>query len=249
MERWESVQLSNFEGPLDLLLHMIKEKEVNIFDVNLLELSNQYLEYIKRMLTLDIEMASEYLVMASYLVELKSKLLIPKEVVDINSNYEEEQREELLMRLFEYHKIKEVTDFFKTQQVEGLKTYSKPKSIIKITKIDDDKLPLAPNNVDIDKFSQIFLKAIEKSKLKTMETNTLNTNEVSPEEIAVEIKKYLAQHQIDEIKLEDLIEEKEFSLRMLVATFLAVLDLASKNIITIFQKVNDVIIKYNKGDD
>ncbi|QEH61599.1 segregation and condensation protein A [Spiroplasma chinense] len=242
MERWNQVELSNFSGPMDLLLHMIKDKEINIMDVNLLDLSNQYLEYIKKVLELDIEIASEYLVMAAYLVEIKTKLLIPKEVVEVDSNYEEEQREELLAKLLEYHKIKEVTDFFKDKQTEGLKAFSKPKTLIKITKIDDDKLPLAPNNVDMDKFAQIFLRAIEKSKSKVMETNTLTTTEVSPEEIAQEIKDYLIKNNISSIKLEDLIEEKEFSLRMLVATFLAVLDLASKNIISIYQNADDVII-------
>ncbi|QBQ07489.1 segregation and condensation protein A [Spiroplasma gladiatoris] len=242
-ERFNQIELDNFTGPLDLLLHMVKEKKISILEINLLDLSNQYVEYIKKFVNQDIEIASEYLVMAAYLIELKSKFLIPKEEINIDSSYEEDKRDELLSRLLEYHKIKEVTDFFKQQQSHGLKALSKSKSIIKITKIDDDKLPLAPNNIDLDKFSKIFLKAIEKSKFRTLETNTLTTTEISPEEIAAEIKKYLLKHQIEKIKLEDLIEKKDFSLRMLVATFMAVLDLASKKVIYIHQEGEEIIIE------
>lgn len=243
MERWQEVKLDNFAGPLDLLLHMIKEKQVSIFEVNLLELSNQYVEYINSLAHLDIEIASEYLIMAAYLVELKSKHLIPKAKIEVDSNYEADQREELLARLLEYHKIKEVTAFFKEQQSEGLKIYSKPKSVIRITKVDDDKLPLAPIHIDIHKFAQIFLKVIEKNKFKKLETNTLASEEVSPEEVAKEIQTYLKQNNIAKIKLEVLIEEKEFSVRLLVATFLAILDLASKGKISIYQEVETIMIE------
>ncbi|WP_338985419.1 segregation and condensation protein A [Spiroplasma endosymbiont of Diplazon laetatorius] len=244
MNKWNEIQLNNFNGPLDLLLHLIKEKEMNIMDINLLELSSQYISYIKEYESLDIEIASEYLVMAAYLIELKSKLLIPKEEVEVDSNYEEQERDELIRRLMEYHKIKEVTNFFKTKQEDFLKTFSKTKSIIKIAKIDDDKLPLAENNIDIEKFSNIFLRAIEKNKFKQMEVNTITAAEVSPEEVAEEIKEFLRKNNIQEIELGKLIEIKEFSVRMMVATFLAVLDLAAKKFITLSQNNEEVIVKY-----
>ncbi len=244
MNKWNEIQLNNFNGPLDLLLHLIKEKEMNIMDINLIELSSQYISYIKEYELLDIEIASEYLVMAAYLIELKSKLLIPKEEVEVDSNYEDQERDDLIRRLMEYHKIKEVTNFFKTKQEDFLKTFSKTKSIIKIAKIDDDELPLAQNNIDIEKFSNIFLKAIEKNKFQRMEVNTINRVDVSPEEVAEEIKAFLKNNKIDEIDLAKLIELKEFSIRMMVATFLAVLDLAAKKFITLSQNGDEVIVKY-----
>ncbi|WP_342275620.1 segregation and condensation protein A [Spiroplasma endosymbiont of Cantharis lateralis] len=244
MNKWNEIQLNNFNGPLDLLLHLIKEKEMNIMDINLIELSSQYISYIKEYELLDIEIASEYLVMAAYLIELKSKLLIPKEEVEVDSNYEDQERDDLIRRLMEYHKIKEVTNFFKTKQEDFLKTFSKTKSIIKIAKIDDDELPLAQNNIDIEKFSNIFLKAIEKNKFQRMEVNTINRVDVSPEEVAEEIKAFLKNNNIDEIDLAKLIELKEFSIRMMVATFLAVLDLAAKKFITLSQNGDEVIVKY-----
>ncbi|AKX34461.1 segregation and condensation protein A [Spiroplasma litorale] len=247
MEKWTSVSLDNFNGPIDLLLHLIKEKEINILEVNLLNLSNQYIEYIKNLEFLNIEIASEYLVMAAYLIELKSKLLIPKEVAEVEENYEEREREELINRLIEYHKIKEVTSFFKTKQEEYLKTFSKKKTLITVTKIDDDKLPLAKNNINIDSFSKIFLNAIEKNKFKNFETNTLTTTEISPEELSKDIIDYFISSKIKSIDLEELINLKEFSVKMLVATFLAILDLAAKKIITLTQeneKINiDVLLE------
>jgi len=249
MHRWQELKLKNFTGPLDLLLNMIKEKKINIFEVDLLELCNQYLSYIDSFVTLDIEIASEYLIMTTYLIELKSKHLIPKLEIDIDQNSEESQRDELLAKLLEYHKIKEVTQFFKDQQNEGLQIYSKPKSLINIIKIDDDKLPLAPLHIDIEKFGKIFLRAIERNKANQIQTNTLIYEELSPDEIAIDIQSFLQKNQIKSIKLENLIESNRFSLQMLVATFLAVLTLASKNLITIEQNQEDVIIfNLNEGE-
>ncbi|AKU80120.1 segregation and condensation protein A [Spiroplasma turonicum] len=243
MEKWSTVNLENFNGPIDLLLHLIKEKELNILEVDLLVLSNQYIDYIQSLEVLNIEVASEYLVMAAYLLELKSKILIPKEVIEFDENYEEREREELINRLIEYHKIKEVTNFFKEKQDEYLKSFSKKKSIIKVTKIDDDKLPLAKNTINIDNFSKIFLNAIERNKFKNLETNTLTTTEVSPEELAKDIIEYFTDNKIKNIDLEELINLKEYSLKMLVATFLAILDLAAKKIITIEQLEEKIIIE------
>ncbi|AGR40944.1 segregation and condensation protein A [Spiroplasma taiwanense] len=244
MQKWNEIQLNNFNGPLDLLLHLIKEKEINIMDINLLELSNQYVNYIREIELLDLEIASEYLVMSAYLIELKSKLLIPKEEVNIDDNYEELERQDLIRRLIEYHKIKEVTNFFKTKQEDYLKGFSKIKTIIRIAKIDDNELPLAENNINIDKFSNIFLKAIEKNKFKKMEINTIKAEEISPEKISEEIKLFLKNNNVSEIDLVKLIELKEFSIKVMVATFLAVLDLAAKKIITVSQNENEVIVKY-----
>ncbi|ASP28586.1 segregation and condensation protein A [Spiroplasma corruscae] len=243
MEKWTLIELDNFNGPLDLLLHMIKEKELNILEVNLLTLSNQYIDYIRGLKVLNIEVASEYLVMAAYLIELKSKILIPKENNEFDENIEDSEREDLINRLIEYHKIKEVTGFFKSKQEEYLKSFSKKKSIIKVTKIDDDELPLAKNNINIDSFSKIFLKAIEKNKFKNFEVNTLTTTEISPEELSKDILEYFEDNKIKSIDLEELIHIKEFSLKMLVATFLSILDLASKHLITLSQTGEKISIE------
>ena len=97
------VTINNFDGPLDLLLHLIKEQDIDIYDIKIEDITKQYLDYIKKMKELNLEVASEYLVMASELIEIKSKKLLP-----IKEEKEDEEdinpEEELKRRLIEYKK-------------------------------------------------------------------------------------------------------------------------------------------------
>ncbi|WP_338971736.1 segregation and condensation protein A [Spiroplasma endosymbiont of Panorpa germanica] len=247
MKIWNEVKLDNFTGPLDLLLHLIKEKKIGILEVNLIELSNQYIEYINSFVELDIEIASEYLVMGAYLLELKSKTLIPKEEVNLDDDFEENQRTELLGRLVEYHKIKQTLDFFKLKQAEYMQTHSKPKSIVKVLKIDDDELPLAPINIDLNKFANIFLKAIEKNQLKTPSVKTITRKDISPEFMSAQIVKILESDKNRVWLLEDFLIEQEFTIQMLVASFLAILDLAKNQFLSINQFEDDIHIQYQNN--
>ena len=86
------VTIDNFDGPLDLLLHLIKEEDIDIYDIKIEDITKQYLNYIKRMKELNLEIASEYLVMASELIEMKSKMLLPKKKEQNEDNYEEDPR-------------------------------------------------------------------------------------------------------------------------------------------------------------
>ena len=96
------VVIEDFQGPLDLLLHLIKEKEMDLETLELSVIADQYLQYIHAMDPSLLELMSEYLVMAADLIEMKSKMLIPKEKVTINDEYQEDPREALIRRLIEY---------------------------------------------------------------------------------------------------------------------------------------------------
>ncbi|AHI53646.1 segregation and condensation protein A [Spiroplasma sabaudiense Ar-1343] len=244
MKIWNEIKLDNFTGPLDLLLHLIKEKKIGILEVNLLELSNQYIDYINSFVELDVEIASEYLVMGAYLLELKSKSLIPREEVVIDEDFEENQRTKLLGRLVEYHKIKQTLDFFKEKQNEYFKSHSKPKSVIKVVKVDDDSLPLAPINIDLDKFANIFLKIIEKNQLQNPEVKTITRKDVSPEFMSSQIIKILESNPSKTWKLEEFLLVQDLSIQMLVASFLAILDLAKSQILSINQVGEEIEVKY-----
>lgn len=104
-----SVKLEMFEGPLDLLLHLIEKAEVDIYDIPIAEITQQYLEYLDLMQEMDLEVASEFLVMAATLVEIKSKMLLPKPKKEDNSEPDIDPREELVQKLIEYKKYKEFT--------------------------------------------------------------------------------------------------------------------------------------------
>ncbi len=100
-----NLKLENFEGPLDLLCHLIDKNKMNIYDINLNEITDQYINYINQMEEMNLEITSEFLIMASTLVYLKSKSLLPTEVED----EKELTEEELLQRIIEYKKYKEIS--------------------------------------------------------------------------------------------------------------------------------------------
>jgi segregation and condensation protein A len=134
MEKWTAITLDDFNGPLDLLLHLIKEKDMDLMQINLVEITNQYLAYLHQFEELDVEIASEYLITASHLIELKSKMLLPKQEIEIVDGYEDGV-DNLVNRLIEYHKIKEAVGYFKTKQIDHLNVFAKDRSIIKVVKI------------------------------------------------------------------------------------------------------------------
>ena len=105
--------IDKFEGPLDLLLHLIKEDNIDIYDIKIETITKQYLDYIESMKELNLSVASEYLVMAAELIEMKSKLLLPKKQLEETDEYEEDPREVLIEKLLIYKRYKEVTSEFK----------------------------------------------------------------------------------------------------------------------------------------
>lgn len=129
------VMIDEFEGPLDLLLHLIKEDNIDIYDIKIEVITKQYLDYIQKMKDLNLSVASEYLVMASELIEMKSKMLLPKKKEELDDEYEEDPREILIERLLAYKQYKEITNEFKdlektrklifTKEAENLSYYAK----------------------------------------------------------------------------------------------------------------------------
>ena len=99
------VTIDNFDGPLDLLLHLIKSSDIDIYVISIEEISKQYLDYIQAMKELNLDVASEYLVMASELMVIKSMLLLPQTKLE-DEDYEEDPREQLIQRLIEYKQYK-----------------------------------------------------------------------------------------------------------------------------------------------
>ena len=118
--------LDDFKGPLDLLLHLIKEKEMDLQTIELSVIIDQYLEYIHMMESSQLEIMSEYLVMAADLIEMKSRMLLPKAKVEIEDEYQEDPREALIRRLIEYKRYKDVLDELKEKYEQRQTMYSKP---------------------------------------------------------------------------------------------------------------------------
>ena len=110
-----ALRLDNFEGPLDLLVYLIDKNKMNIYDIKISDITDQYIEYLKEQEKLNLEIASEFLVMASTLILMKSRGLLPKEVDD----EAELTEEELLQRIIEYKRYKEISKIFKTSLEDG----------------------------------------------------------------------------------------------------------------------------------
>ena len=126
------VSINDFEGPLDLLLHFVKEMKMDIYEINTEKIIEEYLQYIHNLQDLNIEVASEFLVMASELIHLKSKMLIGKTLEEEKeeSEYGIQSEEDLKTRLLEYQKYKEVTKSFKELEEKRGNIYTKvPESL------------------------------------------------------------------------------------------------------------------------
>lgn len=119
------VKLDAFEGPLDLLLHLVNELEIDIYDIPVAEITEQYMDYVNAMQKIELNIASEYLVMAATLLEIKSAMLLPKKEVISDDEYEEDPREELINRLIEYKKYKQAAEDLQEKELEENQLYTR----------------------------------------------------------------------------------------------------------------------------
>ena len=142
-----SVKLEAFEGPLDLLLHLIEKNKVDIYDIPIVMITEQYLDYIKAMETEDMNVMSEFLVMAATLLDIKCRMLLPKEVNE--EGEEEDPRAELVQKLLEYKMYKYMAYELKDRQVDAAKTWFKDKTLPK--EIEDYRPP-----IDMQEFCLLY---------------------------------------------------------------------------------------------
>ena len=217
--------INDFEGPMDLLLHLVHQSDIDIYDINLVDLVNQYLSFINEMEKLELNIASEYIVMAAELIELKSKSLLPHKEEE---NLEEiDPREELINRLIEYKKYKEITPNLKELEEERKKYFSKEPSSLKEFIVHKEE------KGDISLLLNAFNEFMLKKKEENIVTKT-TTKEYSVTERSKEIKNI--------IKLKKKVEFKELfdnlSKDYIIVTFLALLEMVKSDEINIIQEGN-----------
>lgn len=225
-----AVKIDAFEGPLDLLLHLIKESKVDIWDIKIVDITDQYLSYIQSMEQLNLNIASEYLVMASELMEMKSKLLLPRHQEE-NDEEEMDPREVLIQRLIEYQKYKEMTKSFKELEEVRHEFYTKaPENLKEFV----EQGTVVSGDVTLDDLMKAFEKFIQRKKLEQPLATTVTKREITVEERRTSIRKILQEKK--KVDFFDLFEAitKEY----IVVTFLAVLEMAKKRELTIYQENN-----------
>ena len=215
------VETLKFEGPLDLMLHLIKEQELDIFDLNMEVLTDQYIAYLHKMEDLHIDIESEYLVELATLIEYKSKKLLPKPA-ELEGEYEEDPKERLVRRLLEYQKYKEVTKTLLDAYVDRQDQLSKPLSVEDVKKssvLEDSKLE--GNPYDLLKAMNKVLRRL--ALQKPIETK-FTKKELSTEDRILQIKSRLIKLP-QTFKFDTLIDDCH-DLHEYIVTFLAILDMA-----------------------
>jgi segregation and condensation protein A len=234
-----NVKIDAFEGPLDLLLHLINRLEIDIYDIPVAQITEQYLIYIKTMTELKLDIASEFLVMAASLLAIKSKMLLPKheeELDDFNSeiNYEEDPRDELVERLIEYRKYKEAAHDLKSLEEERGLMYTKPPS--DLSDLSKEKQPeKIEMNITLYDMLAAFQKLLRRKKLQRPLATKIARQEISIETRMTEIMSEL-KHLKGRKNFNDLfpMPAKEH----IVVTFLAVLELIKRKEIDVEQNEN-----------
>ena len=227
-----NLQLQDFEGPLDLLLHLVRQSKMDIYKVNISDIIEQYLNFINSIDKFNIDLSSEYLVMASELVHLKSRMLISKydNEDEEDTEFELNSEEDLRDRLIEYEKYKNMTETFKlleenrqdyfTKIPENLNEYANEEKIIN-------------SDVSVDDLINAFLEMQKRINFKKPVITKIAKKEFSVKERIIEIRNLLnKKNKIEFSELFDILTKEN-----LVVTFLSLLDM-SKN--------NEVLLKQDK---
>ncbi len=223
--------INDFEGPLDLLLHLIRSSKMDIYDINIESITRQYLDFINNNKDLSMDDSSEYLVMAAELIHLKSKLLLNKEDEDEESEYEFNSEEDLKIRLLEYEKIKGITDSFKELEDKRSEFYTKLPS--DLSEYKKEETILFGEN-DLDDLINAFELFLSRQKLNKPLNTKIMKKELSVKERTHQIRNILKEKR--ECHFEELFEE--FTKPYVVVTFLSILEMAKNNEILIKQDNN-----------
>jgi len=214
------VTIDNFDGPLDLMLHLIKEGDLDLFALDISKLATQYLNYLHEMERLHLDIASEYLTELASLIEYKSKKLLPNDSLSIDDNYQEDESEQLVRRLIEYKKYKEVVADFENLYQERSLQYDKPQAEIVNEWIDMDETFGQTSPYELIKAMEKVLKRVQLSQpLDVVITN----KELTVDERIKQMKKNIAKY--DKIFTMEKSMEDCDGIHMVVVTFLSLLDL------------------------
>lgn len=225
------VTIDNFDGPLDLLLHLIKKMDIDIYDISVEEVTKQYLDYINAMKELNLDIASEYLVMASELVEMKSAMLLPQKTLE-EDEYVEDPKEQLIQRLIEYKRYKELVPDFKTLEEMRKQEYTRDPSDLKEFKNEVNDIDMG--DLTLDDLMKAFNEFLKRKQLEKPLNTKITKKEYSVKKRNKQIRKILQEKK--KILFDELFDV--MSKDYIVVTFLSILDLAKKQDLCIKQEDN-----------
>ncbi len=237
------VKIDEFEGPLDLLLYLIKEMKISIDKINVSEITQQYIDFIHAMEQLNLEIASEYLVMAAYLTFIKSKMMLPKSNIDDEEiDYEENPEEKLKMRLKIYKLFKDVVPYFKNQEEERSYLLTKiPTDLSNEFKLEVNEILTQKMNV-YDLLSA-FNKAMKRYHLHRPLKTKIQQQTITIDERIIQLRNTIKEKK--NMLFKDLFKDND-SKEYIVVTFMAILELAREKIIYVKQDelFKDIYVDY-----
>ena len=232
-----SVKIESFEGPLDLLLHLIDVNKFNIFDIPIVEITAQYMEYLKAMETEDLNVMSEFLVMAATLLEVKAKMLLPAEVDE--EGEEIDPREDLVQKLLEYKMYKYMSYELRDRlSMSGHALYKGPTIPEEVAKYEQPvNLEELVGDLTLTRLNAIFqgLMRRQTEKIDPIRSKfgRIEQEEVSLDEKMVSVREYASQHST--FRFSSLMKEQKGKIQMIV-TFLAILELMKTGELLVVQE-------------
>ena len=218
------VKLEVFEGPLDLLLHLIKKEEIDIYNIPVSRITEEYLQYLEMLKMLNLDIAGEFLVMAATLLQIKSRKLLPVPVKDEENTEELDPYQELVKQLLEYKRFKEVAKVLEVKEVEQQQVFTRPAQ--KIERLGNEEYILEASLFDLlDAFKNV------------LKSNVTTVREIIQEEVKIEERVRIIREMLTEkesLSFEDIFTPESTRLEMVV-TFLAMLELIRMKEIRILQ--------------
>ncbi len=234
-----NIDLEAFQGPFDLLLHLIKSMEVDINDIPIAEVTSQYIQYIHSSESIELDIIGDYLVMAATLIEIKSRLLLPIEPIDGMEDFEfEDPRKNLVQQLLIYQQFQTVSTVLQKFEEQQSKSFSRSKLDLSDFQ---EVIPLEANECTLEELSHAMLNVIDKYYQQLPKDKEIIQDNISVDEVIKTITTRLQTLKPNEkIYFEELIEKH--SRPYIITTFMAVLELVRKKNIVFYQnKIFDPI--------
>lgn len=240
------VSIDEFEGPLDLMLHLISKQELDLFDLDILKLTDQYIQYINSALSIKLEVASEYLTMLATLIEYKSKKLLPIEVEKLEDDYEEDPHDLLVKRLLEYQQFKDASLKLEELYEKRMMEYTIPMSpLVEEFMSDVEEIPLEGNVADLMKAMDNIMKRIS---LDNPFQSKVTHKEVSVDERIVSIKERF-KFTDRSFSFTDVVSDSN-DITVFVVSFLSILDLIRLNLLTYtITDDSEIWLRWSEGNE
>lgn len=224
-----SITIDKFSGPLDLLLHLIKKSNIEIYDIKVEDVTKQYLDYIKKMEEMNLNIASSYLVMAAELIEIKASMLLPRPVLE-EDEYEEDPKERLIKRLIEYQNYKEISTKFHELELDRQQYYTKDAMDL----ADFENNTSLSEDITLNDLLDAFQKFLNRKEIAKPLNTKIATKEYSIQQRSKEIKDFIKKNK--KVTFTELFDIRTKS--YVVVTFLSILALAKNKEIKIEQDNN-----------